>query len=249
MVLGSLLAAVLAGSWVTARGIEKDIDSRVTTALGQTGVQVVAAGRDIELAGAVADDPELEAAAGAAARVAGVRRVTSKGGVAPNVAEPGLESADGDLPTASATIASPSSTQDASPSLSPSPTPAPRPSSTAAARSEAFPVIRLLYSPGTYSLNRTGMLGLNRIAIYLKAHPDAAVIIRGHSDSQGSANVKKRISLRRAEVVQAYIVSRGVARARTTVEGLSDSRPSASNATAAGRSQNRRVTITLEDAR
>ncbi len=83
MVLGSLLAAVLAGSWVTARGIEKDIDSRVTTALGQTGVQVVAAGRDIELAGAVADDPELEAAAGAAARVAGVRRVTSKGGVAP----------------------------------------------------------------------------------------------------------------------------------------------------------------------
>lgn len=93
------------------------------------------------------------------------------------------------------------------------------------------------------------MLELNRVAIYLKAHPGTAVTIRGHSDSLGSAAVRKRISLRRAQVAQDYVVSRGIRRERTSVQALSDTRPIAPNTTAAGRLSNRRVTIDLEDPR
>ncbi|MFZ0161693.1 MAG: OmpA family protein, partial [Kineosporiaceae bacterium] len=150
----------------------------------------------------------------------------------------------GSTPSASASTGQPSTStpQPAVPTAPPSPT-------TAGRSSDAFPVVRIVYSSGTYSLNRTGMLELNRVAIYLKAHPGTAVTIRGHSDSLGSAAVRKRISLRRAQVAQDYVVSRGIRRERTSVQALSDTRPIAPNTTAAGRLSNRRVTIDLEDPR
>jgi len=241
LVLGALLAAVLAGSWVTARGIERDIHNRVTTALGGAPVEVRVAGRDIELTGSTGGDPALAQAVAVAARAEGVRRVSTHPAAGPAVAA----GPAGSTPSTSASTGQPS-TPTPQPAV---PTAPPSSPTTAGRSSDSFPVVRIVYSSGTYSLNRTGMLELNRVAIYLKAHPGTAVTIQGHSDSLGSAAVRKRISLRRAQVAQDYVVSRGITRERTSVQALSDSRPIAPNTTAAGRLSNRRVTIDLEDPR
>jgi outer membrane protein OmpA-like peptidoglycan-associated protein len=204
------------------------------TALGGAPVEVRVAGRDIELTGSTSGDPALAQAVAVAAQVDGVRRVSTRSAAGQVVAA----GSAGSTPGASASTGQPII-----------PTAPPSSPSTTGSSSDAFPVVRIVYSSGTYSLNRTGMLELNRVAIYLKAHPGTAVIIQGHSDSLGSAAVRERISLRRAQVARDYVVSRGITRERTSVQALSDSRPIAPNTTAAGRLSNRRVTIDLEDPR
>jgi OOP family OmpA-OmpF porin len=65
----------------------------------------------------------------------------------------------------------------------------------------------------------------------------------GHTDSVGSDAYNQRLSLRRAEAVKAYIVSKGVDAARVYTEGKGESQPIADNKTAEGRAKNRRVTV------
>lgn len=71
------------------------------------------------------------------------------------------------------------------------------------------------------------------------------VIAVGHTDSMGSEAHNQRLSLRRAEAVNAYLVNQGVPVDRIRTEGRGESQPMASNDTAQGRSQNRRVEITV----
>jgi OOP family OmpA-OmpF porin len=65
----------------------------------------------------------------------------------------------------------------------------------------------------------------------------------GHTDSVGSDAYNQRLSLRRAEAVKAYIVSKGVAASRVYTEGKGESQPIADNSSAEGRAKNRRVTV------
>ncbi|MGH7527989.1 MAG: OmpA family protein, partial [Gemmatimonadales bacterium] len=60
----------------------------------------------------------------------------------------------------------------------------------------------------------------------------------------GSASVNKRLSRARADAVRQYLIDRGVAAERLTAAGFGPSRPVASNKTAEGRAQNRRVELT-----
>lgn len=69
------------------------------------------------------------------------------------------------------------------------------------------------------------------------------MIVVGHTDSVGSDAYNQKLSMRRAEAVRAYLVSKGVGSQRVMVEGRGESRPVADNATSAGRAQNRRVEI------
>lgn len=69
------------------------------------------------------------------------------------------------------------------------------------------------------------------------------ITIYGHTDNTGSAEVNERISRQRAESVQNYLTSCGIAADRLTSQGLSFNDPVADNATAEGRAQNRRVEI------
>jgi OOP family OmpA-OmpF porin len=70
-----------------------------------------------------------------------------------------------------------------------------------------------------------------------------AIIATGHTDSVGSDGYNDRLSMRRAEAVKAYFVSRGTEANRVYVEGKGEKQPVADNATADGRAQNRRVQI------
>ena len=65
----------------------------------------------------------------------------------------------------------------------------------------------------------------------------------GHTDSVGSDAYNQKLSVRRAEAVKAYLVNKGVDKARVYTEGKGESQPVADNKTKEGRAKNRRVEI------
>jgi len=82
---------------------------------------------------------------------------------------------------------------------------------------------------------------LARLATYVREHPDRNVVIEGHTDSQGSDAYNDELSLRRAESVRSYLAQQGVDAARLVAQGYGERHPIASNGSADGRQQNRRV--------
>jgi OmpA-OmpF porin, OOP family len=69
------------------------------------------------------------------------------------------------------------------------------------------------------------------------------VVIDGHTDSVGSKSYNDRLSMRRAQTVRNYLQSHGLHAGQYEVHGYGASKPVASNASAQGRAQNRRVEI------
>ena len=84
---------------------------------------------------------------------------------------------------------------------------------------------------------------LNKIADIMNRYPQTQIVIAGHTDSVGSEKYNLELSLRRANAVADYLVSQGVSMARLSTEGRGELQPIATNDTAAGRAQNRRVEI------
>jgi outer membrane protein OmpA-like peptidoglycan-associated protein len=77
----------------------------------------------------------------------------------------------------------------------------------------------------------------------LKREGGIAVIAEGHTDNVGTAAYNTKLSQRRAKSVRDYLVAGGISPRRITFEGFGESRPVASNDTADGRAQNRRVEL------
>jgi OOP family OmpA-OmpF porin len=77
----------------------------------------------------------------------------------------------------------------------------------------------------------------------LKDKPDMNVSVEGHTDSVGSDAYNQKLSERRAKAARDYLVSQGVSASRITVVGWGESKPVASNDTAEGRAENRRVEV------
>jgi len=79
----------------------------------------------------------------------------------------------------------------------------------------------------------------------LKDAGDVSIVAEGHTDSIGTVPYNLKLSQRRAESVRKYLVNHGMAAERIRTEGFGKSRPVASNDTADGRAQNRRVELHL----
>ena len=88
---------------------------------------------------------------------------------------------------------------------------------------------------------------LAQLADALKRYPDTEVSIEGHTDSTGSSAYNQNLSERRAAAVRQFLLAQGVSSARLDTLGLGEHQPVASNATAAGRQQNRRVEVIIQD--
>ncbi|MHB1188010.1 OmpA family protein [Thiobacillus sp.] len=84
---------------------------------------------------------------------------------------------------------------------------------------------------------------LDRSAATLKEWGDVKVEVAGHTDSVGTDEYNHGLSLRRAESVRNYLLSKGIAADRLSIMGYGESRPVADNATADGRFMNRRVEL------
>jgi general secretion pathway protein A len=87
---------------------------------------------------------------------------------------------------------------------------------------------------------------LDRIAAYLVRHPGEKVMVRGHTDSSGTASYNESISRFRASVVKSYLVGKGVSNEQIKTHAVGDVEPIAPNTTSHGRHQNRRVEIELD---
>jgi outer membrane protein OmpA-like peptidoglycan-associated protein len=86
---------------------------------------------------------------------------------------------------------------------------------------------------------------LNSVAKVIKEYNKTMVQVNGYTDSTGTAATNNALSLMRANSISNYLRAQGVDGNRILANGFGSSNPIASNATAAGREQNRRVEIVL----
>jgi len=105
----------------------------------------------------------------------------------------------------------------------------------------------VLFDTGQATLKPGADLTLDHLAHYLRDNPHTRVLIEGFTDSVGSDSYNEALSQRRADAVAGALVSRGVTEDAVRATGRGKSFPVASNDTAAGRQQNRRVQIVISD--
>ena len=103
----------------------------------------------------------------------------------------------------------------------------------------------VLFDTGKSDLKATARERLAKVAGILIAYPDIRVEIDGYTDSTGSLEFNERLSQQRAESVRSYLSGQGVNGSTITTQGFGPSQPIASNDTAAGRQQNRRVELVV----
>ena len=79
----------------------------------------------------------------------------------------------------------------------------------------------------------------------MKAYPGINVLISGYTDNTGDANKNVQLSQARANSVAARLIANGIAAERIEKKGFGSANPIASNDTPEGRSENRRIEVTI----
>src|SRR5574343_647483 len=106
----------------------------------------------------------------------------------------------------------------------------------------------LSFDSGRYEIKPALHGVLDRFATTLNQNPVTTVRIVGHTDNVGSDAVNNPLSVNRAAATRDYLVSRGVASNRVSIDGRGSHEPIADNNTVAGRAKNRRVEIYVAEA-
>lgn len=101
----------------------------------------------------------------------------------------------------------------------------------------------ILFPTGKSDLSASAKNSLSQFAASLRNNPDTNVQIFGYTDNTGGYEVNDRISNERADAVRTYLVNSGITGSRITAAGIPMADYVASNETAEGRAQNRRVEI------
>jgi outer membrane protein OmpA-like peptidoglycan-associated protein len=103
----------------------------------------------------------------------------------------------------------------------------------------------ILFPTDSAALNATLQNDLRAVAASLNRYPNSTVNVIGHADNTGDAAYNQDLSERRATSVAQVLVGAGVASSRINIVGRGEDAPVASNQTAEGRAQNRRVEIVI----
>lgn len=104
-----------------------------------------------------------------------------------------------------------------------------------------------LFSSGRAELQPGANGHLTRLVTFLNRYPDRTVVIEGYTDNLGTADFNQGLSERRAGAVKAYLLEQGVNPTRLASSGKGATDPVASNDTASGRQQNRRVEVIISN--
>lgn len=105
----------------------------------------------------------------------------------------------------------------------------------------------VLFSTNKAELASGGTRNVQKLADFLKQFTQRKVMIEGYTDSTGSNDYNQMLSVRRADAVRSALIDMGISSDRINTHGYGEEFPVASNKTAAGRQQNRRVEIILSD--
>lgn len=103
----------------------------------------------------------------------------------------------------------------------------------------------ILFATGSAAVSGAAQNDLYAVARNLNQYPNSLVEVVGHTDNTGSAALNADLSQRRAQSVAGILSAAGVSSSRLVARGAGFSQPVASNDTAAGRAQNRRVEILI----
>lgn len=103
----------------------------------------------------------------------------------------------------------------------------------------------ILFATDSAQLRSTLVSDLRDVGQSLLAYPNTTSQVIGHTDSDGAAAYNQDLSQRRAQAVANVLLSEGVQRSRISVIGRGEDQPIASNLTAEGKAQNRRVEIVI----
>lgn len=105
----------------------------------------------------------------------------------------------------------------------------------------------VLFDIDEAELKPAGEQTVQKLSDFMQEFGNYRVRVEGYTDSIGEADYNQALSLRRAESVRDELLADGIAPDRVEVEGLGEQYPKASNQTAAGRQENRRVEIVISD--
>lgn len=103
----------------------------------------------------------------------------------------------------------------------------------------------IYFNIGSHKLLGKSFTSLNEVVQILKENPSYKISIDGYTDNTGSDEINKKLSGERANSVKEYLVKNSLDESRITAVGHGTEDPIADNATAAGRSKNRRVEMKL----
>ena len=106
----------------------------------------------------------------------------------------------------------------------------------------------VLFEAGGDKLSSASEGRLDTVAQALTAYPDRSIVIEGHTDDRGSDSTNQMLSQKRADSVRSYLQQRGVPAEQMRAVGRGEAQPVASNDTAEGRANNRRVEVIVEPA-
>lgn len=99
------------------------------------------------------------------------------------------------------------------------------------------------FDSGRYDIKSNLRPILDRFATTLNQNPVTTVNVIGHTDSSGSDAINDPLSVNRAGATRDYLVARGVAANRISIDGRGAREPVGDNSTPAGRAMNRRIEI------
>ena len=103
----------------------------------------------------------------------------------------------------------------------------------------------VLFDTGKYSLRPLAREKLAKVAGIVSGHPGLKLDVEGYTDNVGGDDYNQRLSEQRGEAVRDYLTAEGMAANSVTSKGFGKTQPVASNETATGRQQNRRVELVI----